>query len=304
MKVFLTGGTGFVGREVLRQLHAAGHTVRVLARDAISVTPRLPHPSCVQEIHEGDATDLRSLTGATGGCDAVIHLVGIISEAGRVTFERLHVDATRNIIAASQASGVKRFIHMSALGTRPDGVSRYHKTKWAAEEVVRRSGVDFTVFRPSMIYGPEDHFVNLFARMSRWSPALPLIGGGRSLMQPVTVEDVARCFVGALNRSDAAGLTLDVCGPERLSLEQIVRTILAVLRRKRLLVRVPMSVARVQACLLEFALGRLLRRPPPLNRDQLLMLEEDNVGEPDQAERLFALEQPRFENGITRYLRR
>ena len=112
--------------------------------------------------------------------DAVIHLVGIISEVGRSTFEDIHISGTRNIVMTAQKAGIKRFVHMSALGARPNSVSRYHQSKWTAEEIVRGSGLDYTLFRPSIIYGPGDHFVNLFARMARFSPVLPVMGQGCS----------------------------------------------------------------------------------------------------------------------------
>jgi uncharacterized protein YbjT (DUF2867 family) len=304
MKILVTGATGFVGREVLRQLHAAGHEARVLVRDTKAAADRLPQPSCVTEFHRGDVTDLRSLTGAARGCDAVIHLVGIISEAGSTTFERLHVEATRNLAASTQADGVTRFIHMSALGTRAHAVSRYHQTKWEAEEVVRQSGLRFTVLRPSLIYGPEDHFVNQLLSLSRWMPFLPVMGRGTSLLQPVAVDRVARCFVQALASPESEGQTYDVCGPERLNFTQILDAILKAANRKRFKLRIPLPLARAQAAVLEFILGSCLGTPPPLNRDQLLMLQEDNVGDPGPAERRFRFQQECFQDGIRRYISR
>src|SRR5207237_1119041 len=107
---------------------------------------------------------------------AVIHLVGIISKVGRNTFENVHTQGTQNIVTSAREAGIKRFVHMSALGSRANAVSRYHQSKWAAEEAVRRSGLDYTIFRPSIIYGPKDHFVNLFDKMARFSPVLPVMG--------------------------------------------------------------------------------------------------------------------------------
>ncbi len=263
MKVLVTGATGFVGREVLRQLHAAGHQTRILVRDTKTAADRVPQPNSVVEFHRGDVTDVRSLADSARGCDAVMHLVGIISEFGRVTYERLHVEATRNLVEAARAQGVTRFIHMSALGTRPGAVSRYHQTKWAAEEIVRQSGLAFTIFRPSLIYGPEDHFVNQFEQMSRWLPFLPVLGSGSSRMQPVAVEIVARCLVQALTRPETAGQTCELCGPERLTFVQILDAILQACDRHRVKLRIPLSLARLQAAVLEMVMGRLLHRPPP-----------------------------------------
>jgi NADH dehydrogenase len=303
MKVLLTGATGFVGREVLGQLHRAGHEVRSIARNLKTAADQLPQPCSVTEFHRGDVTDLRSLSGAARGCDAVIHLVGIISEFGRVTYERLHVEATRHVLATAQAEGVKRFLHMSALGTRANANARYHQTKWAAEEIVRWSGLDFTIFRPSLIYGPKDHFVNQFERMSRWLPFLPVMGTGSNLMQPVAVETVACCFVGALDRAETVGQTYDVCGPERLTFVQILDTILKVTGRRRFKLHIPLPLARMQAAVLERVMGSIINRPPPFNRDQLLMLQEDNVGDSQPVQRLFGLKQTGFAEGIGKYLK-
>lgn len=317
MKVLVTGATGFVGREIVRQLIAAGHEVRIIARNAgrgrlsvHTVAPRIqdgaqrtdaPYPA--PEVIVGNVLQTDSLRGGAEGCDAVIHLVGIISEIGEQTFENVHLRATQNVLAEARRAGVKRWIQMSALGTRPNAASRYHQTKWSAEEAVRASGLDWTILRPSLIYGPEDHFVNLFARMARWSPVLPVMGSGKSLLQPVNVENVARCFAGALTEPRSIGQTLDVCGPERLTFNQVLDAILVGLGKRRLKLHLPLPLARIQAALLETIFPLLLRRAPPLNRDQLLMLQEDNVGDPMATEELFHLSQPRFAADIGRYVR-
>ncbi|MHB1309619.1 MAG: Rossmann-fold NAD(P)-binding domain-containing protein, partial [Limisphaerales bacterium] len=173
---------------------------------------------------------------------------------------------------------------------------------WAAEEQVRASRLAWTILRPSLVYGREDHFVNLFAAMSQWSPAIPVMGSGQGLLQPVSVEVVGRCFVAALTESRAVGQTIDVCGPDRLTFEQTLRTILEVLGRKRLLIHVPLALARAQATLLEWVFPKLLGRAAPLNRDQLLMLEEDNVGDPRPMIELFGARLESFREGIGRYL--
>jgi NADH dehydrogenase len=191
---------------------------------------------------------------------------------------------------------------MSALGTRPNAASRYHQTKWAAEELVRRSGLDFTIFRPSLIYGPQDQFMNLFARIIRLSPVVPLMSNPRARFQPVAVEAVATAFVRSLGEPKSIGQTYDLCGPEALTLSEIVDRLLGVLKRRRLKLQVPLGLARGQAAILEFVFGRLLRKAPPLNRDQLLMLQEDNVGNPQPANDLFGLNPALVREGIARYL--
>jgi len=191
---------------------------------------------------------------------------------------------------------------MSALGTRARARSRYHQTKCAAEELVRQSELQWTIFRPSLIYGPGDAFVNLFARMSRWSPVLPVMGSGQGKLQPVAVEEVARCFVSALDEPASVGQTYDLCGPDALTFSAVLDDILAATGRRRLKVCIPMSLARFQAQVLEVVWPRLFGRVPPLNREQLLMLEEDNVGDPGPASRLLGLKSETFRSGIRRFL--
>jgi uncharacterized protein YbjT (DUF2867 family) len=303
MKVFITGATGFVGREIVLQAEARGHTLRLLTRKpANRALQHIPSISRA-EIQFGDVLDSTSLRRAFGGIDAVIHLVGIISEVGRRTFANIHIEGTRNVVAAAQSAGVNRIIHMSALGTRPNASSRYHQSKWAAEEIVRQSGLDYTIFRPSLIYGPNDHFVNLFSTLARFSPVLPIIGRENAEFQPVAVAVVAQAFITALQEPRACNETFDLCGPERMTMRELLDQILAVTGRKRWKVHIPLLVARGQAALLELVCKRLLRKAPPLNRDQLIMLQEDNVGERNKAEEILGLNQGLFREGIGSYLR-
>ena len=304
MKVLVTGATGFVGRELLRQLHAAGYPLRLLVRNPASPTARRVADEFHADLRQGDVIEGGSLAAAARGMDAVVHLVGIIGEIGRNTFENAHVRATGNMLQAARDAGVRRFIQMSALGTRPDAVARYHRTKWAAEELVRGSGLDWTIFRPSLIYGAGDRFVNLFAGMSRWSPLLPVMGSGQGRLQPVAVEAVATAFAAALAEPRAIGRTLDLCGPEALSLVALLDTILSVLGRRRVKLHIPLPLARALAAILELVWPRLLGCAAPLNRDQLLMLQEDNVGDPGPAAKLFDLKLAPFREGIGAWLGR
>jgi len=302
MKVLVTGATGFVGREVVRQLHKTGHSIRILARSRNASRVEEAVSCWGAEVHPGDVLDAASLDGAVNGTEAIIHLVGIIAEVGESTFENVHTRGTGNLVTAAQQAKVRRFVHMSALGTRPNAASRYHQTKWAAEELARHSGLDFTVFRPSLIYGPEDQFINLFARVIGLSPVVPLMGSPHAQFQPVSVETVAAAFAKSLGEPQSIGQTYDLCGPEALTLSEIVDRILAVLHRRRLKLRVPPGLARFQAVLLELVFRRLLRKVSPLNRDQLIMLQEDNVGNPRPANELFGLTPTSLREGIAKYL--
>lgn len=284
-----------MGREIVRQAFAAGHSVRVLSREPRTLVPGV-------EWIRGSIREPEALPAAFAGVESVLHLVGIISEIGGQTYERVHIEGTANVLAAARVAGVPRFIQMSALGTRPDARSRYHRSKWEAEQLVRASGMEWTIFRPSLIYGAGDGFVTLFARMARISPVMPVIGPGTNLLQPVAVEDVARCFVAALSNRDAVLRTLDVCGRERYTMDEILTLILEATGRSRARVHLPWAVAGVQAQILEAVVPKILGKAPPLNRDQIRMLQEDNVGDPNPACQLFGIEPVRFREGIRRFL--
>jgi len=296
MRVVVTGGTGFVGREIVGQLVREGHSVRVVSRGVRSPVPGADRVC-------GSVLEPESLPAAFRGCEAVVHLVGIISEIGKQTFEQVHAEGTRHVIAACEVVGIRRLVHMSALGTRAGARSRYHQSKWHGEERVRASQLAWTVFRPSLIYGPGDGFVTLFARMARWSPVLLVLGSGRQQFQPVAVKEVAQCFVGALRHPESAGRTFDLCGPERLTMNELLRAIASVMGRPRLQLHLPWKMASLQARILECVFPVVFRSAPPLNRDQVLMLQEDNIGDPEPAWRLFGIEPVRFSDGIRAFLR-
>lgn len=283
---------------VVQRLLSQGHTVRVLARGT------RPGLAMATETVPGSVLRPETLPAACGGVDAIIHLVGIISEVGDQTFERVHTEGTRNILQAAQSEGLRRFIHMSALGTRPNAVARYHRSKWIAEEAVRSSGLDWTIFRPSLIYGPGDGFVGLFARMAQWSPVLPVIGTGQSRVQPVAVEDVAHCFAAALTTPGSVARTFELCGPRPYPFDRVIRMILEATGRPRGLVHLPLPIARLQAGILEKVFPGMLNQAPPLNRDQIQMLQEDNVGDPGPASEVFGFIPRSFEEGLARLFQR
>jgi len=271
-RVFVTGATGFVGRTVIQALRAEGYVVRCLVRRGSERDLR--GVEAIERV-EGDVLSPQTLEEGMAGCDAVVHLVGIIREhvPTNTTFYRVHVQGTGNVVAAAASVGVRRYIHMSALGAREGARSRYHQTKWAAEEAVHACSLPWTIVRPSVIYGRGDGFVSLLVWVVRRLPVVPLIGGGR--LQPVPVEQVAQGVARALSRPSAVKQTYEVGGPDRVTLGELVDLIGKVLGRRRILkFNVPRVVVRVAT--------RALHRLPyfPLTPDQLLMLEEDNVCDP------------------------
>ncbi len=295
--IAVTGATGFVGREVVKHARVAGFPVRAIVRD--------PKPAAQWaeqngvELFHGNVIYEPSLADAFVGVKCAIHLVGIIHARKENTFERTHTQATRNVLDAAKKAGVKRYLHMSALGTRADGRSRYHQTKWAAEELVRKSGLAWTIFRPSVIYGRSDISINVLSKLIRRAPFVPVLGHGNSKIQPVSVENVAKCFVAAIRHDDAVGKTYDLCGPVAFTWNELYDKLLAFYGLRKPKLHLPLPVARVQAAVFERVLAN-----PPFNRDQLIMTEEDNVGDPKPAERDFMLTQESLDQGLARYLDR
>lgn len=227
MTILLTGATGYVGAYVLRALRRHDHHVRCLVRD---LTDELPLSGEGVEKVRGDITDLASLRQPVEGCDAVVHLVGIIDEdpSKGVTFERIHVEGTRHVVRAARDAGVERFVHMSANGARPDGVSPYQTSKWRGEQHVREAGFErWTIFRPSIVFGDPgpDHpeFAKQLARtLVRPFPLLPVFGDGSYRLQPIHVEEVAEAFAQALTTDAAAGTAYCAAGPDAFPYTEVL----------------------------------------------------------------------------------
>jgi len=260
--ITVTGGTGFVGRHLVTRLLAEGEQVRVLARRHADI------PGA--DIHIGDVRDQSSVVAAARGSEAVVHLVGIIRERRGSSFRQVHIEGTRTVVRACKEAGVARLLHMSALGARPGASSRYHRTKWEAEELVRRSGLAATIFRPSVIFGEGNAFLPELRRLLKW-PVVPIIGAGMGLLQPIWIEDVVSCFVGALSDPGTIGRSYQLGGPETFGFEQLVDVLAEGEEVERAKLHVPVALARAAA-----ALGRVLPNFP-LTADQLKLLLEDNV---------------------------
>ena len=296
MIVAVTGGSGFVGAGIVRELLARGHQVRVLARGTASAEGLADEGVA---FIRGNIVDGKGLAELASGADALIHLVGIIKERGSNTFDRVHRLGTARVVQAARDQGVTRFLHMSALGTRPDAVSGYHRSKWGGELSVGQSGTKWTIFRPSIIFGPDDAFVNMLADVMRKTPVMPVIGGGGNLMQPVYVGDVARAFAYALEDDSCAGKIYELGGPDVLSFINILKIISEVLGIKRKFVKIPAWAVRPG-----LAVSERLHLPVPITGDQLQMLSEDNIRTGGDSLEDFPFPFTPFREGIAGYLKR
>jgi len=301
VKVLVTGGTGFVGTHLVNRLLHRGHSVAVLARDFAKTRNRYNRPV---EAVGGDVLDPASLSSALAGRDAVAHLVGIIHEAGPQTFDRMHREAPENVVAAARATGVRRLLHMSAMGSFEDSPSEYGRSKAAGEKAVRASDLDWTVFRPSITFGPGDGFVSLLAPIVRLNPGfIPVIGPGTTRFQPVSVYDVARVFADSLEKPETRGKVYEVGGPDILTLNQIYREIAsAVGKPGKPMIHFPLWYGRILASLFEAVARWGIVGAPALTRDQLRSLSRDNVGDVAETVATFGSEWRRFAPGIREYL--
>ena len=298
--ILVTGGTGFVGRNVVRKLVEEGkEKVRCLVRKQ---SRRQVLEGLGVEFVEGDITSPGTLEKAMKGVKTVVNIVGIIVEKPpEVTFERIHAEGTANVVNAARKAGVKKFVHMSAMGAGADAVSRYHTTKWSGEEAVRSSGIPYVIFRPSIICGKDDEFVNMFAQIVRQTWFLPIfcvIGSGKVKMQPVYVGDVAYCFAKAAVSEEIANKTYELGGPEQLTMDEILDTIFKVMGIRKKKLHLPLKSAWPMAYLME-----KVREKPMITREQLTMLQSDNVGDIKEMKRDFKLKPMKFEDAVRTYLK-
>ena len=275
--VTVFGGSGFVGRHLIRRLAKTGAIVRVVSRHPNQANFLKTAGSVGQIVPmAADVKDDQSVARAIQGADTVINLIGTLYERGAWNFQTVHVDAPARIARIAKANGVRRLVHISAIGADAKSASAYAKSKAAGEQAVKQAFPGATIIRPSIVFGPEDGFFNKFAAMAQISPALPLIGGATKF-QPVYVGDLADAIAAAATLDEAAGQTYELGGPRVYSVKELMQLMLVVIRRKRLLVPVPWKVAE--------KLGGLLEKvppiiAPPLTRDQVEMLKTDNVAAP------------------------
>jgi NADH dehydrogenase len=274
--ITVIGGTGFLGRYIVKSLAGAGYTIRVISRHPESAL----HLKTAGDVGQvvlmgGNLSNPDSLFGKLDGSYAVINLVGVLYEGGRQRFGTLHTQGAEKLAQMAKSCGAERFIQISALGADKNTSSSYARTKLAGEKAVQTAFPDATILRPSIVFGPEDNFYNQFARMAAFAPALPLIGGGHTCFQPVYVMDIARAILACLAKAETKGQTYELAGPQTYSFKQILQYILSITGKKRCLLKLPFGIASVIG-----TFGELLP-VPPLTRDQVRLLKYNNVASAD-----------------------
>ena len=268
MKIAITGGTGFVGRHLARALVNEGHQVVLIARGADARDEDVRHLPGVSFAPIGvDSTD--ELAAAFAGCDAVAHCAGINRAIGAQTYERVHVEGTRNVVAAAQIAGAGKVLLLSFLRARPDCGSDYHQSKWQAEEIVRASGLDFTIIKAGMIYGRGDHMLDHLSHTLHSLPLFATVGIREKPIRPVAVEDVVRVLIASLTEGRLARQTVAVTGPQQMLLSDAVRQVGRLIGKRILIFPFPIFAHKILAWGFEHAMS-----VPLISSAQVFMLSE------------------------------
>jgi uncharacterized protein YbjT (DUF2867 family) len=280
--ILVTGGTGFVGSAIVRALRVESRPVRALVRSE-AAGERLR--ALGVETVEGDMTDPASLQRALRGVDTVVQLVAIITGKPE-DFERVMTQGTRDLVALAKEEGVRRFVLMSALGTdeQTKELVPYYRAKWDMEQIVKESGLEHVIFRPSFVFGPDGGALQQFRRVAKLAPVTPIVGPGTQRIQPIWIDDVAAYYAASIDKPEAANRTFEIGGPDIVDWNELWARLKRALRVRRPSVHLPFGLMRAQAVVLE----RLPR--PPVTRDQLKMLAAgDNVVSNSDAVDVFGL---------------
>lgn len=300
MRIVVAGGTGFLGRHISRALMDDGHQVTVLTRapDKLSNIPELEGAAGAR----ADVTEPRSLEDALSGAQGVVGAVQFPNypmELPRkgLTFDRFDRQGTENLLAAARDAGIERYVYVSGAGADPASPQTWYRAKGGAEAAVERSGLAYSILRPSWAYGPEDRALNRFAAISRFSPVVPRLGVRRQRIQPVFVGDIALTVHRIFEEPDAWGRTFEIGGPDVLTMEEIIRTMLDVLGRRRLIVPVPTILAKLGTAPLT------LLPTPPMTPGGIEFAVQDGLVDTTDLEKVLGIHPIGLREGLTRYMR-
>lgn len=296
--IFIAGGTGFIGQHLLRALKDSNYRIRCLARTEERAA------LCIRRGFEavtGDITDRESLRNSLEGVKMVVHLVGIIEEREEMTFQKVHVEGTRNLVEEAKRAGVKHFFYQSALGASLNSDAAYQRTKAEAEEIVKSSGIPYTIFRPSIVIGERDGFTEKLRELIKIGPFVPVPGTGEARFQPIYVEDWVRCFLSIIGKEEAIGRTYEFGGPEHLTYNEMIIQLMEVIGVKKPLVHIPLSLAKIGIPFIGLGnkIGRLIgRKIPSITAEQLMLLGRDNICEIDSVKKLFGFEPIKYKEAL------
>jgi NADH dehydrogenase len=297
--ILVTGGTGFVGAGVVRELAQRGIPVAALGRDREKVARRFAKMPVTARA--GDVRNIDSLREAFKGIDVVINAVQfpnspIENKRKGYTFEQIDYQGTLNQIAAAKDAGVQRFVNVSGVGAAPDAGKHWFVYKWRAEEALRSSGITHVIVRPTWVYGPDDVALNRFLGFAKMLPFVPTFGNGKQLMQPIFVDDLSRVLADAAEKTAADNQTFDIGGPERMSMDDVVKTALEVAGKKRPILHQPIAVGKL--------LGRILQLlpSPPLTADSIDFITHDAIADNSAVQRVFAPKLTPLRAGLATYL--
>lgn len=289
--ILVTGGTGLLGRHLVRTLVQQGYRVRCLVRSLARAREILPDV----ELLKGDVTDLVSLRAACRGVEGIFHTVAVIRESEGATFEKVNVEGTFNMVVAAGEAGVRRFVHISALGASNNPRCSYVYSKWLGEEAVRQSGLEWTIVRPSVIYGEGFGFFDRLWQSVKLSPP-PFVfipGRGNTLFQPIDVDDVVKCLLYIWNHRNTVRQIYEIGGPEHLSYVQMLHILLEVCEQRRIVIPVPLALLRGIVSLMTKVFN-----DPPVTLVELKQLEIDNITEPDAVYKNFGFKPRSLREGL------
>ncbi len=292
--ILVTGGTGFVGSHLVKRLASERIQTRCLVRKTSDVE-KLKELGI--EVAYGDVLDKESLKKAVEDVETVIHLVGIIVEKKGATFEIIHTQGTRNLVDASKAAGVRRFIYISALGARENARSRYHKTKWEAEQAVINSRMEHVIFRPSIMIGIGGEFITMLTKIVRWAPIIPIVDG-ESKVQPIYVENTVDCIIKSLTDPKTTNRIFEIAGPDQITYKELFLILMEVLVIDNPTFQIPITFMWPVAFILEGVLEK-----PPITTQQLIMLQEDNICDIREMQEVFNLKLVPLKEALQTFLR-
>lgn len=291
MKFFIAGGTGFIGAHLVKALRSGKRSVRCLVRSQAKAA------RCKKagfETAEGDITERDSLKGKLEGCEVVAHLVGLIEEKGGMTFQKVHVEGTENLVDEAKKAGIKHIFFQSALGASSSSWAKYYRTKAEAEEIVRTSGIPYTIFRPSLVIGEGDGFTEKLKELVSIGPVVPVPGNGNAKFQPIYVGDWVKCFLnifsGQLPVVHRSSPVYEFGGPEHLTYNELVAQLMEAMRMGKPVMHIPMEVMKLSLPFsgISRSIGGLFgKRVPSVTREQLDLLQLDNICDEDAVEKNF-----------------